>query len=207
MNTRKNQLIKHLEKIVTDDRVINAIEITAREDFVPDKYRDDSYLDKPLRIGYGQTISQPSIVAIMLQELETRKTDTVLELGTGSGYQTALLSNLVSKVVSVERIPELANSAKSRLDIKGYNNIEIVLSEDKIGWGKIAPYDGIIVSASVPKIPQDLVNQLASTGRMIIPVGSMEGQELVKVSSNCGLYSFSTICNCRFVPLIGEGGW
>ena len=207
MNTRKSQLIKHLEKIITDDRVINAIEITSREYFVPDKYRDDSYLDEPLRIGYGQTISQPSIVAIMLQELETRKTDTVLELGTGSGYQTALLSNLVSEVVSVERIPELANSAKTRLDKKGYSNVEIVLSEGKIGWEKAAPYDGIIVSASVPKIPQDLVNQLASSGRMIIPVGTMEVQELVKVSSNCGSYSFSTICNCRFVPLIGEGGW
>ena len=207
MNPSKSCLVTHLKKKISDERVIKAIEIVPRENFVPNEYKHKAYVDKPMPIGYGQTISQPSIVAIMLQELETRKTDLVLEIGTGSGYQTALLSNLVSKVITLERIPELAESARNRLEASGYTNVQVIVTNDQVGWAQDAPYDAIVVSAGVPKLPHSLICQLSHRGRLIIPVGSMETQDLMKVSRTDQHFSVDALCHCRFVPLIGEGGW
>ncbi|GAH45371.1 unnamed protein product, partial [marine sediment metagenome] len=158
-------------------------------------------------IGFGQTISQPFIVALMIQALELKGDEKVLELGTGSGYEAAVLAELAKQVVTVEIIPELAESAKRVLEKLGYSNVEVHIAGKTLGWLEDAPYDAIIVSAGAPSIPQILLGQLSWGGRLVIPVGSHWQQELMKLSKDKEGNKVENLGACYFVPLIGEGAW
>ena len=183
------------------------MERVSREAFVPESSTYLAYEDIPLPIGEGQTISQPYIVALMVGALELRRTDRVLEIGTGSGYQAAVLSELASEVISVERISSLADSARQRLASLGYSNVKVYQAETRLGWPAEAPYDAIVVAAGAPKLPGELIEQLAMGGRLLIPVGSKESQELMKTTRIADGFSVHTLAPCRFVPLVGEGAW
>ncbi len=178
-----------------------------RELFVPPEHRHLAYMDGPLPIGEGQTISQPLIVALMTQELELSGNEKVLEVGTGSGYQTAILASLSQLVVTTEKIPELLERAKEVLRELRFRNIEFHLTEDSLGWEEGAPYDAILVTAGSPQIPPQLLGQLKDEGCMVIPVGGRFEQDLLKVIKRGEGSKISYLCLCRFVPLIGEGGW
>ena len=203
----KRRLMERLRSEVPDDRVIEAMERVPREMFVPHECRHLAYEDVPAPIGEGQTISQPLIVALMLRALDLRRSDRVLEIGSGSGYQTAIMAELAREVIGVERIGSLADSARERLASLGYANVEIVYAERRLGWPRGAPYDAIIVAAGAPKLPHELMEQMAVGGRLVIPVGSMESQDLMKVTRTADAYSVCTLGPCRFVPLLGEGAW
>lgn len=196
-----------MSREITDQKVLDVMERVPRELFVPLNSRHLAYEDIPLPIAEGQTISQPFIVALMTQELELTGTEKVLELGTGSGYQCAILAELARWVISVERRPKLADSAKVLLEKLGYRNVEIHVAAQTPGWSQGAPYDGIIVTAGAPSVPQALLDQLAEGGRLIIPVGSRYEQELVKVIRKGGTVTYKNLGACRFVPLIGESAW
>jgi len=201
------QLFKHLNWEIRDKQVISAMARVPREKFVPPEYYNSAYDDNPLSIGFGQTISQPFIVALMIQALELKGDEKVLEVGTGSGYVAAILAELSSKVITVECIPELANSASLLLDNLGYQNIEVHLSDDVLGWLNEAPYDAIIVSAGAPTIPKMLLGQLSWGGRLVIPVGSRFEQKLLKVSRNKEGDTIEDLGACYFVPLLGRDAW
>lgn len=200
-------LIEHLRREIKDERVLWVMERIPRERFVPSESRYQAYEDRPLPIGEGQTISQPFIVALMTQELELVAGQRVLELGTGSGYQVAVLAELAGHVVSVERLPKLAHRARRILDELGYTNIEIHLAEEVLGWPAAAPYEAIVVTAGAPRIPQELLDQLVVGGRLVIPVGSRYEQELVKVTKRQDRDLVEKLGACRFVPLIADGAW
>ena len=191
---------------IFDERVLSAIGKVPREEFISLELREHAYEDRPLTIGCCQTISQPYIVASMLQAAELRREDHVLELGTGSGYQTALLAEIVASVVSIERHPELAEVARARLSRLGYANVEIVVGDGTLGYPPRAPYHVILVSAAAPQVPQALIAQLATGGRMVLPVGSRD-QELVLVRKDEGGVRQIRLDGCAFVPLIGEEGF
>ena len=203
----KAALIKHLSWEIADKRVVEAMKRVPREAFVPQEYYHAAYEDRPLSIGFGQTISQPFIVALMIQALELKGDEKVLELGTGSGYEAAVLAELAKQVVTVEIIPELAESAKRVLEKLGYSNIEVHIAGKTLGWLEDAPYDAIIVSAGAPSIPQILLGQLSWGGRLVIPVGSHWQQELMKISKDKEGNKVENLGACYFVPLIGEGAW
>jgi len=203
----RENLLKHLEYEIADKRVIEAMKHVPREAFVSQEQCRAAYDDRPLSIGFGQTISQPFIVALMIQALELRGDEKVLELGTGSGYEAAILAELAQKVVTVECIPELAKSARQVLDNLGYSNIEVHVSGRTLGWPEEAPYDAIIVSAGGPTVPEVLLEQLDWNGRLIIPVGSRWQQELVRVTKLRKKNHIENLGGCYFVPLIGEGAW
>lgn len=193
---------------VTDRRVIGAMLKVPRHAFVPKKYRKEAYDDTPLPIGREQTISQPSLVALMTQLLKITKNDVVLEIGTGSGYQTAILSELAATVYSIERIPSLANRAKRVLNKLGYQNIEIHPANGTLGFPEKSPFDKIIVTAGSPDIPQPLIDQLKEGGRIVIPVGSSrDNQQLLIGIKKNGTVTTRIVEPVRFVPLIGEKGW
>jgi protein-L-isoaspartate(D-aspartate) O-methyltransferase len=204
IRSRKN-LFSSLWRNVRAESVIRAMERVPRELFVPPESRHMSYLDTPLSIGEGQTISQPYIVALMAAALGLRGWDRVLEVGTGSGYQAAILSLLVpeGRVVSVELVPILAERARSLLRELGYDNVEVQAAGPTMGCPSRAPFDAIIVAAASPRIPKSLVSQLAPGGRLVIPVGTLEQQELVQVLRTDEGLSISMLGPCRFVPLIG----
>jgi protein-L-isoaspartate(D-aspartate) O-methyltransferase len=201
------KLIEHISCEIRDRRVLEVMARLPREKFVPPELRCQAYEDKPLPIGAGQTISQPYIIALMTEALELAGREKVLELGTGSGYQTAILAELARKVISVERLPELVESAKKLLKELGYTNIEIHLAEETLGWQRGAPYDAIMVTAGAPDIPEDLLNQLVIGGRMIIPTGSRYMQELCKVTKRQDGHTVQNLGGCRFVSLIGKNAW
>lgn len=205
--TARARLIEHLDTEIKDKRVLNAMARVPRELFVPAASQHLAYEDMPVPIGFEQTISQPLIVGLMTEALELAGTEKVLEIGTGSGYQTAILAGLVRSVVTVERLPDLANRAKDRLTSLGYNNIEVHLAQEAIGWPQNAPYDAIIVTAAAPQVPPDLLAQLATGGRMVIPVGSRYSQELCKVTRHPDRNTIIELGGCRFVALIGKGAW
>jgi protein-L-isoaspartate(D-aspartate) O-methyltransferase len=192
---------------IFDERVLGAMSKVVREDFVSSELRDYAYEDRPLTIGCAQTISQPYIVASMLQAAQLRPEDRVLELGTGSGYQTALLAEIVQSVVSIERHAELANIARDRLSSLGYANVEVVVGDGTLGYPPRAPYDVILVSAAAPYIPQPLVDQLAPGGRMVLPVGNRDLQELIFLRKDEDGLRQVRLDGCAFVPLIGEAGF
>ena len=200
-------LLKYLDHEIADKRVVEAMRRVPREAFVSTEQHQFAYDDHPLSIGFGQTISQPFIVALMVQALEVKESEQVLELGTGSGYEAAILAELAQKVVTVESIPELAESAKQVLDRLGYRNIEVHVAGKTLGWPAGAPYDAIIVSAGAPTVPQVLLEQLAWSGRLIIPVGSRWQQDLLKVTRLRKGNRTENLGGCYFVPLIGEGAW
>jgi protein-L-isoaspartate(D-aspartate) O-methyltransferase len=203
----RENLLDYLDHEIADKRVIEAMRRVPREAFVPPEQYDTAYDDRPLSIGFGQTISQPFIVALMVQALELDGHEQVLELGTGSGYEAAILAELARKVITVECIPELAESARQVLDRLGYSNIEIHIAGKTLGWPATAPYDAIIVSAGAPGVPQVLLDQLAWDGRLVIPVGSRWQQDLLKVTKMRKGDRIENLGGCYFVPLIGEGAW
>jgi protein-L-isoaspartate(D-aspartate) O-methyltransferase len=192
---------------VTDERVLDAFRQTPREIFVPANLRSAAYDDTPLPLARGQTISQPYIVAAMTEALRLRGDEKVLEIGTGSGYQTALLSLLASMVFSVERVPVLAHSARAALANAGIRNVTVLVGDGTLGWRPFAPYDAILVSAASPEVPAPLVDQLAPGGRMVIPLGDRSSQVLTLVERNGEGVRSSTIADVRFVPLVGEFGF
>jgi protein-L-isoaspartate(D-aspartate) O-methyltransferase len=205
--TARAQLIDSLAREIQDKQVLAAMSRVPREIFVPPEQQTFAYDDRPLPIGYDQTISQPYIVALMTQSLELTGVEKVLELGTGSGYQTAILAQLAGRVVSTERIPALAEKARKVLGILGCLNVEVHVAGETLGWKPDAPYDAIIATAGAPQVPDDLVTQLALGGRLIIPVGSRYSQELVKVTRIRSGNKLEYLGACRFVSLIGKGAW
>jgi protein-L-isoaspartate(D-aspartate) O-methyltransferase len=188
-------LIAHLSAEIKDRRVLDVMSRIPREKFVPEESRHLSYDDGPLPIGWEQTISQPYIIALMTQELELTGKEKVLEIGTGSGYQTAILAELSKQVISVERVPALAESARKVLDSLRYTNIEIHIAGETLGWPDGAPYDAILIA------------QLANGGRMVIPAGSRYVQELCKVVKSKDGNRLEKLGGCRFVALIGKDAW
>jgi len=200
-------LIEKLSSEISDKRVLAAMSRLPRELFVPGESRPFAYEDRPLPIGCEQTISQPYIIALMTQALELTGSDKVLELGTGSGYQTAILAELAGQVVTVERWPALAESSRKVLGSLGYKNIEIHIAGETLGWKQGAPYDAILVTAGAPSLPADLLSQLAYGGRMVIPVGSRYMQELYKVTKRRDKDILENLGGCRFVSLIGKNAW
>lgn len=190
---------------VGDARVLEAMETVPRHEFVPEEYLQSAYSDGPLPIGYGQTISQPHIVAVMTELLELEPGDRVLEIGTGSGYQAAILAELVDEVYTMEIIPELAGSARECLEGLGYENIRFSNADGYFGWEEHAPYDAIIVTAAPDHVPQPLVQQLKEGGRMVIPVGPVGWyQTLWLITKEDGEAQYHNKGGVQFVPLTGE---
>ena len=187
---------------VADQRVLDAMAKVPRHEFVPERYRRDAYEDHPLPIGEGQTISQPYIVAIMLESLALKPGDKVLEVGTGSGYATVLLAELVAGVVSIERHRTLAEEARRVLDELGYKNVRVIAGDGSRGFPESAPYDAILVSAAAFALPRALVEQLADGGRMIIPIGHGDSQQLQLIHMQNGQPRTTLRELCRFVPLV-----
>ncbi len=207
MEAARLRLMQQLAHEIKDRKVLDVMSRIPRELFVPPGSQHSAYENIPLPIEMGQTISQPFIVALMTEALELEGTDKVLEVGTGSGYQTAILCEMARWVVSVERHQRLLDKAQDILTVLGYNNVEFHLAEKALGWPKAAPYDAIIVTAGAPKVPQELVDQMAVGGRLVIPVGSRFEQDLIKVVKlKTGIVS-TNLGGCRFVPLIGESAW
>lgn len=192
---------------LADERVLAAMERVPRDEFSPERYRDQAYEDHPLPIGEGQTISQPYIVASMLEALAVRPGDRVLEVGTGSGYVAALLAELVAEVVSIERHASLANSARELLAKMGYKNVRVITGDGSRGFAEAAPYEAIMVAAAAPELPRDLVAQLAEGGRMIIPVGREDAQQLQLIEKKNGQAQIRLREMCRFVPLVSDDGF
>ena len=200
-------LMAHLSAEIRDKRVLAAMSRIHREKFIPQESRYLAYEDGPLPIGWEQTISQPYIIALMTEALELKGNEKVLEVGTGSGYQSAILAELAKTIISVERVPALAESARRVLDNLGYTNIEIHIAGETLGWQKEAPYDAIMVTAGAPDIPDALVSQLAIGGCMVIPAGSRYVQELYKVTKRADNNLVQKLGGCRFVALIGKDAW
>jgi protein-L-isoaspartate(D-aspartate) O-methyltransferase len=207
--SERNRMVD--EQIVTrgvkDQRVLAALRRVPRHEFLPEAIRGMAYGDHALPLGEGQTMSQPYMVALMTELLDLKGTERVLEIGTGSGYQAAVLAELCEKVYTVERIKTLAEKARAVLDRLGYKRVAIKIYDGTYGWKEMAPFDAIVVTAGAPDIPAPLVEQLRDGGRMVIPVGERYGQMLVKVVKTAeGLVTEKSI-PCMFVPLIGNHGW
>jgi protein-L-isoaspartate(D-aspartate) O-methyltransferase len=192
---------------IRDERVLAAMRQTPRHEFVLPECRSQAYEDHPLPIGEGQTISQPFIIAVSLQALELQGTESVLEVGTGSGYQTALLAGLARKVYSIERHASLAQEAEATLARMGLNHVKVVVGDGSHGWHEYAPYDAIVVAAAAPGLPRSLLDQLSDNGRMVIPVGPPQAQELQLVRKREGKPVIEVLEGCRFVPLVGQEGY
>ena len=189
---------------ISDERVLNAMNKVPREEFVPPDSRAGSYEDGPLPIGYGQTISQPYIVAFMTEQLRLKPSDRVLEIGTGSGYQAAILAELMSQVYSIEIVEPLAKNAEATLQRLGYENVHVKIGDGYKGWPEAAPFDAIIVTCAPDRVPQPLVDQLKDGGRMVIPVGDRIAQELYLLEKKNGQLKQSATLPVRFVPMARE---
>ena len=207
METARLRLMHQLSHEIRDKQVLDAMSRVPRELFVPPSSQHAAYENIPLPIEMGQTISQPFIVALMTEAMEITDKDKVLEVGTGSGYQTAILCELANRVVTVERHQRLLDRAKDVLTMLGYTNVEFHPTEKTLGWPQGAPYDAIIVTAGAPKVPQVLLDQLTVDGRLVIPVGSRFEQNLMQVIKRKEEVVSTNLGACRFVPLIGEGAW
>ncbi len=188
---------------IQDPRVIEALRAVPRHLFVPREERSAAYDDHPLPIGHGQTISQPYVVALMTETIDPEPGDRVLEIGTGSGYQAAVLSLLVKDVYSIEIVESLGRAAEKRLDELGYENVHVRIGDGYQGWPEEAPFDAIVVTAAPPEIPQALVDQLAEGGRMVIPVGT-DYQELVMLTKTGGQVTKRMLTTVRFVPMVKD---
>jgi protein-L-isoaspartate(D-aspartate) O-methyltransferase len=192
---------------VTDSRVLAAMGKVPRHRFIPRQLWEQAYNDYPLPIGEDQTISQPYIVALMTEALELKGSEKVLELGTGSGYQAAVLAELAAQVFTIERLPALAQTAKQVLATLGYTNVQVRMADGTLGWLEEAPFDGILVTAGSPRVPPPLVDQLALGGRLVIPVGDRYTQTLTRVRLTLEGVKHEYLGGCRFVKLIGRHGW
>ena len=192
---------------IQDPAVLAAMLAVPRHEFVPAEFRSRAYEDVPLPIGGGQTISQPYIVAAMTFALRPRTSDRALEIGTGCGYQAAVLSLLGKEVFTIERQPELASAASERLTKLGYPNVHVHCGDGTLGLPEFAPFDAILVAAAAPAAPEPLLAQLGEGGRMIIPVGDTDSQELQLIEKRAGAFSTKALEGCRFVPLVGHHSW
>jgi protein-L-isoaspartate(D-aspartate) O-methyltransferase len=206
---RQKMVAEQLEaRDVRDERVLEAMRRTPRHLFVPERLEDEAYEDRPLPIGGGQTISQPLIVAIMTELLRLKGDERILEVGTGSGYQAALLAELGAQVVTVERRPEMAARAKELLEHLGYSNIRVIVGDGNRGAPEYAPFDAILVTAGAPTVSAALFEQLAPGGRLVAPVGDRDSQRLVRWTKVAGKRpKEEDFGGCLFVPLVGAGGW
>jgi len=193
---------------IYDQRVLNAMLLIPREDFAGPENRKDAYADAPLPIGHGQTITQPYMTALMAQCLALQGTEKVLDVGTGSGYHAAVLGRLARRVISIERIPELAELASGNLERAGLAaNITVVCGDGSLGYPPESPYDAISVAAASPCVPPELVAQLKDPGTLVIPVGSRQDQDLEVLRKERGKVTMRVVSACRFVPLVGREGW
>jgi protein-L-isoaspartate(D-aspartate) O-methyltransferase len=205
---QRRQLIEVLQdKGIHDLEVLRVFDLVPRHLFVPDSVVHRAYDDAPVPIGYSQTASQPSLQALYLQILGIQPTDKVLEIGTGSGYQTALLAHLAQHVYSVERIRELSARSRAVLDALRFRNVALLVGDGTIGWSRYAPYDAILVGAAAPYAPQALLDQLAAGGRMLIPIGDRDEQRLTLFEKTADGVSEEDIAAVTFVPLLGRFGW
>jgi len=204
---RKLVWLLEMEKAIRTPAVSQAFLEVPRHEFVPPEIRNQAYVNSALPIGDGQTISQPLMVAVMTELLLPAPDMTVLEIGTGSGYQAAILSRLVGTVISVERLPELSQRAQRIFRRLGYDNIRCVVGDGTRGWAADAPYDGIIVTAGAPAVPDSLKNQLADGGRLVIPVGNQGYQQLLRIRRRGDAFAEEKHGGCIFVRLIGDEGW
>lgn len=204
----RRRLVETLQESgISDLAVLHAFEQTPRHLFIPSGVAHRAYEDSALPIGSGQTISQPSVHARYLQLLQLKGTETVLEVGTGSGYQTVLLAHLAARVFSIELVPGLLERARDVIAACGVRNVSLMLGDGTLGWREHAPYDAILVSAAAPDIPRPLAEQLADGGRMIVPLGDLDEQMLVMVTRHGDTYERRDITPVRFVPLLGTHGW
>jgi protein-L-isoaspartate(D-aspartate) O-methyltransferase len=204
LTTQRDALVRSLRPDITDERVLAAIGRVPRERFVLPEARELAYADRPLPIGHAQTISQPRMVAITLAEALVKEADRALDIGAGSGYQAAVLAELCREVVGVELVPELAIMARDNLVAAGHERVEVhVARGEELGWPSGAPYDVIVVAAASPRVPMSLVDQLAPGGRLVIPVGNREKQDLVRAEKRPEGIVVTRLMSCRFVPLIG----
>jgi len=205
----RERMVQHqlVERKIMDERILVAMRKVERHVFVAKKYWNKAYDDSPLSIECSQTISQPYMVALMTELLELKGSEKVLEIGTGSGYQTAILAELTEKVYSIERHVALAVQTKTILDELGYKNIKIRMGNGTLGWPEKAPFDAILVAAGAPDVPDELIEQLRDQGKLVIPVGSGHQQDLLLISKKGDSYLSKSICGCVFVPLIGKKGW
>ena len=205
---RRNMVERQIRaRGIRDERVLSAMAAVPRHSFVPADRIADSYADSPLPIGEGQTISQPFMVAAMASALMLQGDERVLEIGAGSGYQAAVLSLLARQVIAVEARPRLAAIARERLRLLGYENVRIEEADGSMGFPESAPYDAILVSAAAPAIPQPLFDQLAEGGRIAIPIGNTDAQQVIRLAKHDGQAIREDLYHCRFVPLIGRHGW
>jgi protein-L-isoaspartate(D-aspartate) O-methyltransferase len=205
---RRDMVRRQIEaRGIEDQLVLEAMRAVPRHLFVPEPMRGSAYRDSPLPIGQGQTISQPYIVAYMTAALHLAGEEKVLEVGTGSGYQAAILAHIAREVVSVERLPRLAEEARGKLSELGYGNVRVVVGDGTQGWPGDAPYDAIIVTAASPDVPEPLRWQLAEGGRLVAPVGPRHTQQLVRVRREGNAFPCEDLLGVAFVPLIGQHGW
>ena len=204
----RRALIERLQdRGIRDLNILRIFDMVPRHEFLPEAVWHRAYEDSPVPIGWGQTASQPSLQALNMQLLELEPQDKVLEIGTGSGFQTAVLAHLVDRVHSVERIRELSVRARQALDRLRISNVALLVGDGTIGWNRYAPYDAILVSAAAPDIPEPLVAQLAMGGRMLVPVGNRESQSLLLVRRTPMGIEHEKVVDCTFVPLLGRFGW
>jgi len=196
-----------VDRGISDVRVLAAMARIERHRFVQDALAVRAYEDRPLPIGERQTISQPFMVGLMTQSLELRGDERVLEIGTGSGYQTAVLAELAATVFSIERIAALATGARETLDALGYHNVAIRVADGTLGWAEEAPFDAILITAGTPQVPRPLVAQLCDGGRLVFPIGEEELQTLVRIRKHGGKLEEEYFGDCRFVKLVGRYGW
>jgi protein-L-isoaspartate(D-aspartate) O-methyltransferase len=205
---QRRQLIETIrERGIDDLEVLRAFDLVPRHSFVPEASRHRAYEDTALPIGYGQTASQPSLQALYLQTLRIQPTDRVLEVGTGTGFQTALLAQLAAHVYSIERIRELSIRARQLLDELRISNVALLVGDGTIGWSRYAPYDAILVAAGAPSTPQALLDQLTDGGRMLIPIGDRHQQQLTLLRKTAAGVTTEEVGRCIFVPLLGRFGW
>jgi protein-L-isoaspartate(D-aspartate) O-methyltransferase len=205
---QRRSLIEQLqEKGIRDLEILRAFDLVPRHEFVPHAVGHRAYEDAPVPIGFGQTASQPSLQALYMQLLQLESSEKVLEIGTGSGFQTAVLAQLVNRVYSVERVRALSIRAREALDGQRISNVALMVGDGTIGWSRYAPYDAILVAAGGPEIPEPLLEQLAVGGRMLIPIGGRESQRLVLVRRGPDGYDYEEVLDCTFVPLLGRFGW
>ena len=208
LESKRRQLLLSLQAAgIYDQRVLAALAATPREDFIATSLQSAAYEDRALDIDYGQTISQPFMVSVMSQALQLRASDRILEIGTGSGYQTAILASLAAHVYSIERHQQLACQAAARLQKQGHANVSIYVGDGSLGWPDEAPFDRILVTAASPTIPARLLLQLTLGGILVVPVGVREHQELLSIRRTLSQPEIHNLGGCVFVPLIGVDGW
>lgn len=206
--TPRRQLIETVREAGIEDlEILNALDRVPRHLFLPEAVHHRAYEDAPLPIGFGQTATQPSLQAFFIQRLAVGPEDTVLEVGTGSGYQTALLAQLAEHVYSIERIRALSVRARAALDGLRIANVALLVGDGTVGWSRYAPYDAILVAAGAPELPKALLEQLAPGGRMLAPVGDRDAQQLTLVRRTEAGFETETLAECTFLPLVGRFGW